>query len=140
MQQIDYATCPINVLTEIIIHEVYQTYFMYGPGLFERVYEATLEGRLKERGLRVERQTLVTITNRYVNNEPGYYADLIVEGRVILELKSVLKLNNVVYTQLRSHLRLAKISVGYVVNFNCKFLKDNIKRVVHNYDPAVHDF
>jgi len=81
MPPTNYSTCPINELTKIIVDEMYQTYFMYGPGLFERIYEATLEGRLRAKGLQVERQRQVRITNEYVQDEPAFYADLIVENR-----------------------------------------------------------
>ena len=140
MPPTNYSTCPINELTKIIVDEMYQTYFMYGPGLFERIYEATLEGRLRAKGLQVERQRQVRITNEYVQDEPAFYADLIVENRVVLELKSVDKISRKMFKQVRSYMKLTNISVGYLVNFDCALLKNNMHRIVVNYDKSVHGF
>ena len=120
-------------LTSIIVHEMYQTYFAYGPGIYERVYEASLAGRLIKRGFSVERQRQIYISDEFVSNEPAFFADLIVEGRVIIELKSVEKLSAVAFTQLRSYLRLTCIRTGILVNFNCEYLKKNIHRISNGY-------
>ena len=119
----------LQELTNIIVHEMYQTYFMYGPGIFEKIYEATLAGRLEANGLHVERQKIIPITNEYVVNEPAFKADLVVEDRVIIELKSVEKLSPVAFTQLRSYLKLTGIKTGIIVSFNCRMLKSNIHRI-----------
>ena len=119
----------LQELTAIVVHEAYQTYFAYGPGIFERVYEASLAGRLRRRGLKVERQRKVYITDEFVTNEPAFVADIVVEDRLILELKSVQELHPVTWMQLRSYLRLTGIDTGLLINFNCKVLKANIHRV-----------
>ena len=119
----------LQELTAIVVHEAYQTYFAYGPGIFERVYEASLAGRLRRRGLKVERQRKVHITDEFVTNEPAFVADIVVEDRLILELKSVQELHPVTWMQLRSYLRLTGIDTGLLINFNCKVLKANIHRV-----------
>jgi len=124
----------INALTEIIVDEIFQTYFMYGPGLFERVYEATLAGRLRSRGLKVERQKKIFISNEYVENEPAFVADLIIEELVVIELKSVAELEKVMFKQLRSYLKLLDLRVGFLVNFNSSFLKKDIHRITNKYD------
>ncbi|OAV42725.1 GxxExxY protein [Lewinella sp. 4G2] len=129
MKPSDYAHLPIDDLTSLIIHEMYQTYNMYGPGLFESVYEATLEGRLVQRGLFVERQKTIYLNNDYVSNEQAFRADLIVENRVVIEIKSVEKIPAVSYMQLRTYLNLLEIDAGLLVNFNCSYLKNNIRRI-----------
>ncbi len=128
----------INALTEIIVDEIFQTYFMYGPGLYERIYEATLAGRLRSRGLKVERQKQIFISNEFVENEPAFFADLIVEELVIIELKSVAKLEKVMFKQVRSYLKLLDLRVGFLVNFNSSFLKKDIHRVTNQYDEELH--
>ena len=138
MKPFDYNTCPLNELTKTIMSEVYKTYFMYGPGLFERIYEATLAGRLRDLGIPVERQKTVHISNAYVQDEPAFKADLVVANRIILELKSVEKVHPVTYMQLRSYLKLLNIEVGFVINFNTNYLKNDIKRIVANYDAIKH--
>ena len=125
----------LQELTTIVVHEAYQTYFAYGPGIFERVYEASLAGRLKRRGLKVDRQREVHITDEFVKDEPAFVADLIIEDRLILELKSVKELHPVTWVQLRSYLRLTGIETGLLINFNCKLLKNNIHRV-YAYNQA----
>ncbi|MEL7162408.1 MAG: GxxExxY protein [Bacteroidota bacterium] len=120
-------------LTAMILDEIYQTYFMYGPGLFERVYEATLAGRIASYGTKVERQKQIFIKNEFVENEPAFYADLVVDDKVIIELKSVEQLTKLHHKQLTTYLKLTGLQVGYLVNFNCRFLKENVKRLVHNY-------
>ena len=104
---------------------------MYGPGLFERVYEATLAGRLRSRGLKVERQKKIFISNEYVENEPAFVADLIIEELVVIELKSVAELEKVMFKQLRSYLKLLDLRVGFLVNFNSSFLKKDIHRITN---------
>jgi len=123
----------LNDLTQIIVDEIYQTYFTYGPGLFERVYEATLAGRLQRKGIPIQRQVQIRIDNEYVTDEPAFFADLIVDGRVIIELKSVEQLHKVHHKQLLTYLKLTGNQVGILVNFNCDFLKSNIKRIVNNF-------
>ena len=115
-------------VTGIIVDEIFQTYKKYGPGLFERVYEAGLAGRLTAKGLSVERQKQIHISDEFINQEPAFFADLLVEDRVIVELKSVEKLNKVHHKQLQTYLRLTENTVGILVNFNCSFLKENIKK------------
>ncbi|MFK8163178.1 MAG: GxxExxY protein [Lewinella sp.] len=128
---------PLDEITGIIVDEIYQTYRHYGPGLFERVYEASLAGRLKKRGLSVVRQKQIFISDEFVDGEPAFFADLEVSGKVLVELKSVEKLTNLHKKQLRTYLRLTDKVVGILVNFDCTYLKDNVTRVVNNYEGAI---
>ncbi|OAV44181.1 GxxExxY protein [Lewinella sp. 4G2] len=120
-------------LMSLIVHEMYQAYFAYGPGIYEKVYEASLAGRLRKHGLKVECQRQYRITDDYVNDISAFYADMVVDDRVIIELKSVEVIPPIAWTQLRTYLRLSGIKHGLLVNFNSQKLKDNIFRVVDGY-------
>ncbi len=102
-----------------------------GPGLLESVYEVVLAKELESRGLRVERQVPVSISYRGITFEEAFRADLIVEGKVIVELKSVQQLNNAHRKQLLTYLRLTKKRLGLLLNFGGALMKDGIVRVVN---------
>jgi GxxExxY protein len=137
---LNYRTCPINDLTGIVIHEIYQTYFRYGPGLFERVYEVSLAARLRSEGLSVTQQEQIYICDEFVGKVPAFKADLIIDNRVIVEIKSVATLHPVMFTQLKTYLHLTPCEVGFLVNFNCTMLKENVHRMVKDYQPEKHAF
>ena len=102
-----------------------------GPGLFESVYETLLEYELKKRGLQIERQWPIPVVYDEIKLEDGFRCDLIVEKRVIVEIKSVDALGPVHFTQLLTYLRLADRRLGLLINFNVDKLKDGIKRIVN---------
>jgi GxxExxY protein len=108
-----------------------------GPGLLESAYEACLAHEIEKLGLRVERQKAVPLVYETVKLDCGFRADLVVEGRLVLELKCKEALHPVDQAQLLSHLRLLNIPVGLLINFHVVLLKDGIKRIVNNYrEPA----
>jgi GxxExxY protein len=102
-----------------------------GPGLLETVYEVTLARQLEKRGLSVDRQVAITIDYDGQRFEEGFRADLIVEGRVIVETKSVEKLHPAHKKQLLTYLRLTGMKLGYVLNFGESLMKDGITRIIH---------
>jgi GxxExxY protein len=102
-----------------------------GPGLLETVYEVTLAGKLHERGLRVERQVPVAIQYAGQTFEEGFRADLIVEDKVIVELKSVEKVHPTHKKQLLTYLRLTGMKLGYLLNFGEALMKDGITRTIN---------
>ncbi len=104
-----------------------------GPGLLESAYEACLAYELQALGKKVERQKPVPVFYDGVKLDCGFRADLVVEGRVVLELKCKDALHPVDEAQLLSHLRLLNISVGLLINFHVVLLKHGIKRLVNNY-------
>jgi GxxExxY protein len=107
-----------------------------GPGMLESVYEACLGFELLRRNLNVERQKPLASTYQGQRLDCGYRIDLLVEAAVIVEIKSVEKLERVHFAQLLSYLRFAECHVGLLVNFNVAWLsRDGIKRVVHDF-PA----
>jgi GxxExxY protein len=102
-----------------------------GPGLLESVYEQVLALELSGRGLFVERQVPVDIRYREQVISVGFRADIVVERSVILELKSVEKVNNVHKKQLLTYLRLADFKLGYLLNFGEELMKNGITRSVN---------
>ena len=102
-----------------------------GPGLLETVYEVILSHELSERGLCIERQVPVNIEYRGHRFEEGFRADLIIENKVIVELKSVEKMNNAHKKQLLTYLKLTGLKLGFLLNFDEALMKDGIVRSVN---------
>ena len=119
--------------TPAIIGAAIKIHRRLGPGLLESAYEACLAYELQEIGLRVERQKPVPLIYNSVKLECGFRADLVVENRVVLELKCKEALHPVDEAQLLSHLRLLNLPIGLLINFHVVLLKDGIKRMVNNY-------
>lgn len=110
-----------------------------GPGLLESAYEACLAYELQKMGLRVERQKAVPLVYEAIKLDCGFRADLVVEGRLVVELKCKEAIHPVDEAQLLSHLRLLNIQVGLLINFHVVLLKDGIKRMVNNYREPQDD-
>ena len=122
-----------NDITYEIRGAIYDVYKNLGPGLLESVYEEAMVYELQKRGLKVERQVEVPI--RYDGHllKTSLRIDLLVEGRVVVELKSVKEMQDVFWKQTRTYLRLMGLKVGILVNFNTdNILEDSIHRVVNN--------
>ena len=105
-----------------------------GPGLLEAAYESCLEHELRKRGCSVARQVLIPLEYENVRLDAGYVADLIVNDRVIVELKAVAKLLPIHAAQLISYLRLGGFRVGLLINFHEPRLKDGLKRYVDHHN------
>ena len=104
-----------------------------GPGLLESAYEACVGYELSGLGLQFERQKPVPLIYHSVKLDCGFRADLVVEGLVVVELKSRESLHPVDHAQLLSHLRLLQLTVGLLINFHVTVLKDGITRMVNDY-------
>ena len=120
-----------NQIGTIIVDEAVRIYKALGPGLLEIVYEAVLFRRQEKRGLVVERQKPVSIEFEGEHFDEGFRADLIVNGSVIIELKSVEKVSPVHKKQLLTYLRLTDLKVGYLLNFGDVLMKDGIRRIIN---------
>ena len=105
-----------------------------GPGLLETVYEVALTYELRERGLTVERQVPIPIKYRGIKFDEGFRADIFVEDRVIVELKSIEKITPAHKKQIQTHLRLAERKLGYLLNFGEALMKDGITRAVNGLE------
>lgn len=117
-------------ITEAIIGSAIAVHRQLGPGLLESTYEACLAFELADRGLVVERQKELPVVYRGVRLDWGYRIDLLVDDRVIVELKSVDKLLPIHEAQLLSYLKLSDHRVGLLINFNVRLLTEGIKRLV----------
>lgn len=120
-------------ITPEIIGAAIKIHRKLGPGLLESAYEACLAYELEELGFRVQRQKPVPLIYDTVKLECGFRADMVVDGRVVVEIKCKEALHPVDQAQLLSHLRLLDIQVGLLINFHVVLLKDGIKRMVNNY-------
>jgi GxxExxY protein len=124
-------------MTSQIIGAAIKVHRKLGPGLLESAYEACLAHELQQLGFLVQRQKAVPLIYDTVKLECGFRADLVVDGSVVVEVKSKEALHPVDHAQLLSYLRLLDIQVGLLINFHVLQLKDGIKRMVNNYreDP-----
>jgi GxxExxY protein len=104
-----------------------------GPGLLESAYEQCLCHELSLRGVRFERQVPLPVPYKGIRLDCGYRMDLVVEGIVVVELKTVDRLMPIHEAQLLTYLKLSKHSLGLLMNFNVPVLKDGVKRMVHNF-------
>ena len=127
-------------VTPQIIGAAIKVHRRLGPGVLESAYEACLAFELQEIGLRVERQKAVPLVYNSVKLNCGFRADMLVEGRVVVELKCKEAIHPVDEAQLLSHLRLLNIPVGLLINFHVVLLKDGIRRMVNNYVEPTDDF
>jgi len=120
-----------NEIARIIVDAAFQIHKRLGPGLLETVYEVILAHALQRRGLNVDRQVPVPIVFDGIKFNEGFRADLIVEDKVIIELKSVEKVIPVHKKQLLTYLRLTDKKLGLLINFGSELIRDGISRVVN---------
>ncbi len=120
-----------NEIAKIVVDAAYHIHRRLGPGLLESVYEVILAYALSSRGLNAERQVPVPIVFDGMKFDEGFRADLIVEDKVIVELKSVEKIAPVHKKQLLTYLRLADKRLGLLINFGASLIKDGIFRVAN---------
>ncbi|MCC6489595.1 MAG: GxxExxY protein [Candidatus Hydrogenedentes bacterium] len=120
-----------NEIATVVIDAAIEIHRELGPGLLETVYEVVLANALGERGLRTERQVPVSIRYHGVIFEEAFRADLIIEGRVILELKSVETVTAAHKKQLLTYLRLTGMRLGLLLNFGEALMRDGITRIAN---------
>ena len=123
----------LNRLSEAVIGAAIAVHRELGPGLLESAYEACLEFELMDRGFRVRRQVKLPVIYRGVQIEAGFCIDLLINEMLILELKAVEHLARIHDAQLMTYLRLTKLHLGLLMNFNVLRLVDGIKRVVRDF-------
>jgi len=124
----------INDITDAVIGESLRIHRRIGPGAFESAYEALLCVQLRKRGLTVDRQVVLPFEYEGTRVEFGYRLDLLVDKRVIVEVKSTERPAIVHHRQLLTYLRLSGLHVGLVINFGMDQLRHGISRVVNHYD------
>ena len=126
---------PIDELSSVVLEEAIGIHREFGPGLFESVYESVLAGRLRRRGLKVDRQLQVKAVFDGEVYDPAFKIDLLVDDRLVIEIKAVEAVNQTHAKQLLTYLRLLKQPVGLLLNFSAATMKDGIRRVVNDYRP-----
>jgi GxxExxY protein len=117
-------------LTELIIGSAVAVHKALGPGLLESAYESCLAHELGKRRIAFKRQCPIPIVYDSIKLDCGYRADLIVERRVIVELKSLARFEAIHTAQILTHMKLARLSIGLLINFNVRVLPDGLKRFV----------
>lgn len=120
-----------NALAEKVIGTAIEVHRELGPGLLESVYERILYYELTQIGLNVQRQVTIPIRYKSINISEAFRADLIIENKIILELKSVSEFHSVHYKQLLTYLKLTNKKLGLLINFNVDLLKHGIKRIIN---------
>ncbi|MBN2571247.1 MAG: GxxExxY protein [Ignavibacteriales bacterium] len=121
----------INDLTSGILKCAYKVHSELGPGLLESAYEECLFYELEQAGFRVEKQKTLPLVYHDVKLDAGYRIDLLVENKVVFEIKAVACFNDVHLAQVLTYLKLSKCKIGLLINFNVKSLKNGIKRVIY---------
>jgi len=119
-----------NEITHQIIGAAIEVHKHLGPGLLESAYEECLAHELHLRNLRVERQKAVPVVYKQTKLECGYRLDLLVEGRVVVELKSVEGLGPIHEAIILTYLRMSGDKLGLLINFNVSVLKDGVRRFI----------
>jgi GxxExxY protein len=120
-------------IARAIVHAAYQVHNALGPGLLESVYEHCMIEELGQAGVRVESQKPIPVVYKSRKLELGFRADLIVENKVLVELKAVDAISPLPLAQILTYLKLTQISLGFLINFNEHLIKQGIKRVANNY-------
>src|SRR5258708_31537312 len=127
-----------NAIAREIVDAAFRVHTTLGPGLLESVYDTVVAYELGRRGLRVVRQQPIPVVYEEVRIDTGFRADLIVEDKVIIEVKSVENLAPVHKKQLLTYLRLADKRLGLLINFHVPLIKDGIARVVNGLEDDSH--
>ena len=121
-----------NDITYVIRGCIFAVYKNLGPGLLESVYEAALIYELKKHNLEVKSQVVLPVFYEDIILEVGFRLDILVEEKIIIEIKSVQELSKLHFKQLLTYLKVSDKKLGILVNFNCENITDNIKRIVNN--------
>ena len=127
----------INELTYQILKCAYAVHTELGPGLLESSYEFALTYELKVSGFSVERQKMLPLIYKGHELDSGYRVDLMVESKIIVEIKSAAALDEIHKAQLLTYLKLSSLSVGLLLNFNVTSMKNGICRIVNNFEDTL---
>ena len=125
-----------NQIAKDVVDAAVKVHAKLGPGLLESVYEAVLAREIERRGWHVERQVPIPITYDGLRFDEGFRADILVDGKVILELKSVEQLAKVHFKQLTTYLKLADKRLGIILNFGADLMKEGIKRIANGIEDT----
>ena len=123
-----------NEIGKVVVDSAVTVHRELGPGLLETVYEVILAHELRQRGLRVERQVPISIELRGIKFDEAFRADIVVEGKVVLEFKSLEQVTRAHKKQLQTYLRLTGYKLGFLLNFGEALMKKGITRAVNGLD------
>ena len=123
-----------NEIGRLVVDSAVAIHRDLGPGLLESVYEVILAHELRQRGLHVERQVPIPIEFRGMKFDEAFRADIVIEGKVVLEIKSVEQLNQAHKKQIQTYLRLTGFELGFLLNFGEALMKKGITRAVNGLD------
>ncbi len=121
-----------NDISRMVVDTCFRIHKQYGPGLFEVVYEEIFCYEWSKTGIIFERQKPIPLIHEEVRMEAGFRADIIIDNKVVVELKSIEALAPVHYKQVQTYLKLTGCKLGILVNFNVNLIKDGIHRIVNN--------
>jgi GxxExxY protein len=125
-----FSSMTANELSHVVLGRAIEVHTVLGPGLFERIYEKALLHELREGGLEVQSQLELPVIYKGVDLGIGYRLDLLVEKKVIVEVKAISALDEIHLSQVMTYLRLNENPLGLLLNFNVDLMKHGIKRVV----------
>ena len=120
-----------NELAKIALDLCFKVHKLYGPGLFESVYEEIVCYELVKSNIFFERQKAIPLVHEEIKLDAGFRADLILENILLVEFKSIEALADVHYKQVQTYLKLSNLKLGLLVNFNVALLRDGIKRIIN---------
>lgn len=123
----------LDELGKQIVDAAFEVHKALGPGLLESAYEACMIHELRLRNIPVVSQKDVSLIYKGFKVDVAYRLDLLVDERVIVEIKATERMNEIYMAQIISHLKLKDLRLGYLINFNVKYIKDGIKRVANNF-------
>ena len=123
-----------NEVSKVVVDAALTVHRALGPGLLESVYEVVLAHELRSRGLNVQRQLSIPVHYENVHFDEGFRADILVESKVIVEIKSVEMLKRVHKKQVLTYLRLTDLHLGLLMNFGPELIRDGITRLVNRLD------
>ena len=120
----------VERIGKVVLNAAFKVHSTLGPGLLESVYQVAMKHTLEKSGVSVKTDVKLPIVFEGIKLDSGLQLDLLVEKCVIVELKSVERMNQLYQKQLLTYLRLSRIRLGFLINFNVPYLKDGIKRMV----------
>jgi GxxExxY protein len=126
-----------NQITSMIIGMAIDIHKKLGPGLLESVYHRVMAHKLTKEGLKVESEKIIAITFEDLVVDRAFKVDLIVENKILVELKSVKEVPKVDYKRFKTYLAFTNLHVGIFINFGEEYLKDGIKRVINGYETEI---
>ncbi len=122
-----------NELSKIVLDICFAIHKTYGPGLYESVYEEIFCYELEKIKINYERQKAIPLIHETIKMDIGFRADVIIEGKLLVELKSIENVADLHYKKVQTYLKLTNLKLGLLINFNVPLLKEGIKRIINTY-------